>query len=106
MPFFKSQVPYQDLPQDHAIFAGLYNYAVKHNIKYVLTGANNATECIRPPIEWVYQNDIVLIKSIHKRFGTVPLKTFPLCGMLKYRLFYTYFRGMKRVAPVEYDRIR
>ncbi len=107
LAFFKSQVPYQDLPQDHAIFAGLYNYAVKHNIKYVLTGANNATECIRPPIEWVYQNDIVLIKSIHKRFGTVPLKTFPLCGMLKYRLFYTYFRGMKRVAPlnmIEYDK--
>ena len=53
LAFFKAQVPYQDLPQDHAIFAGLYNYAVKNKIKYVLTGANNATECIRPPIEWV-----------------------------------------------------
>ena len=29
LSFFKSQVPYQDFPQDHAIFAGLYNYAVK-----------------------------------------------------------------------------
>lgn len=33
LAFFKSQVPYQDLPQDHAIFAGLYNYAVKNGIK-------------------------------------------------------------------------
>ena len=30
LAFLKSQVPYQDLPQDHAIFASLYNYAVSH----------------------------------------------------------------------------
>lgn len=107
LSFFKSQVPYQDIPQDHAIFAGLYNYAVRHNIKYVLTGANNATECIRPPVEWVYQNDITLIRDIQKKFGTIKLKSFPMCGILKYRLYYTYFRGMKRVAPlnlIEYDK--
>lgn len=44
--FLKSQVPYQDTPQDHAIFAGLYNYAVKHVFKYVLTGANYPTEVL------------------------------------------------------------
>ena len=109
LAFFKSQVPYQDLPQDHAIFAGLYNYAVKNKIKYVLTGANNATECIRPPVEWVYQNDIVLIDDIHKKFGKKPLKTFPRCGLLKSRLYYAYFKGMKRVAPlnyIEYDKAK
>jgi N-acetyl sugar amidotransferase len=107
LAFFKAQVPYQDLPQDHAIFAGLYNYAVKNKIKYVLTGANNATECIRPPIEWVYQNDLKMIRDIHKKFGTRPLKNLPMCGMLKYRIYYPYVKGMKRVAPlnmVEYDK--
>ncbi len=107
LAFFKAQVPYQDLPQDHAIFAGLYNYAVKNKIKYVLTGANNATECIRPPIEWVYQNDLKMIRDIHKKFGTKPLKNMPMCGMLKYRIYYPYVKGMKRVAPlnmVEYDK--
>ncbi len=107
LAFFKSQVPYQDLPQDHAIFAGLYNFATKNHIKYVLTGANSATECIRPPIEWVYQNDLTMIRDIHKRFGTRPLKNFPLCGMVKYRIYYPIFKGMKRVAPldmVEYDK--
>lgn len=107
LAFFKSQVPYQDTPQDHAIFAGLYNYAVKHGIKYVLTGANSATECIRPPVEWVYMNDLKMIKDIHRKFGTRPLKTFPLCGMVKYRVYYPIFKGMKRVAPldmVEYDK--
>ena len=100
--FLKSQVPYQDLPQDHAIFAALYRYAVKSGIQYVLTGANNATECIRPPLEWVYQNDITLIKDIHKRFGTRPLKKFPLCGLLTYRLYYPVFKGLKRVAPLNF----
>ena len=102
LAFLKSQVAYQDFPQDHAIFAGLYNYAVKYNIKYVLTGANNATECVRPPIEWVYLNDIILMKDIHKKFGKVKLKTFPMCDIFKYRLYYPYIKGMKRVAPLDF----
>lgn len=107
LAFFKSQVPYQDTPQDHAIFAGLYNYAVKHGIQYVLTGANSATECIRSPVEWVYMNDLKMIRDIHHKFGTRPLKTFPLCGVVKYRVYYPIFKGMKRVAPldmVEYNK--
>ncbi len=95
--FFYSNVPYQDLPQDHVIFAGLYNFAIKNKIKYVLTGANMSTEGVRPPIEWVYINDIVLLNDIHKKFGKIPLKTLPRAGMLKYKLFYEFFLGMKRV---------
>lgn len=102
LAFLKSQVAYQDIPQDHVIFAGLYNYAVKKGIKYVLTGSNNATESVRPPIEWVYLNDLALIKDIHKKFGTVELKTMPMCGMFKYRLYYAYIKGMKRVAPLDF----
>ncbi|MEH7344983.1 N-acetyl sugar amidotransferase [Bacillus sp. JJ1532] len=101
LAFFKSQVAYQDLPQDHVIFAGLYNYTMKNGMKYVLTGSNIATECVRPPIEWVHLNDLTLIKDIHKRFGKVKLKTLPMCGMFKYRLNYAYIKGMKRVAPLD-----
>ena len=101
LAFFKSQVPYQDLPQDHVIFAGLYNYAVKNGIKYVLTGSNNATEAVRPPIEWVYLNDLKFIKAVHKEFGEIPLKTMPMCSMFKYRVYYQYIKGMKRVAPLD-----
>lgn len=101
LAFFKAQVAYQDLPQDHVIFAGLYNYAVKNGIKYVLTGSNIATECVRPPIEWVHLNDLTLIKDIHRKFGEHKLKTMPMCGMFKYRLYYQYIKGMKRVAPLD-----
>lgn len=100
--FFKSNVPYQDYPQDLAIFAGLYNYAVKHKIKYVLTGANNATESIRPPLEWNYVNDVTLLRDIHRKYGNVKLETFPQCSILKYKVWYRYFKGMKRFAPLDY----
>lgn len=105
--FFKSQVPYQDTPQDHAIFAGIYNYAAKHGIKYILTGGNYSTEGVKPPQEWTYLNDIRMIKNIHKRFGKEPLNTFPLCGMFKYRIYYRYFKGMRVIHPlnmVRYDK--
>lgn len=102
LSFFKAQISSQDFPQDHAIFAGLYNYAVKHHIKYVLTGSNSATEFIRPPVEWLYLNDLRMAKDIHKKYGKRPLTTFPTCGMLKYRILYRYFYGMKRVYPLDY----
>ncbi len=102
LAFFKAQISSQDFPQDHAIFAGLYNYAVKHHIKYVLTGSNSATEFIRPPVEWLYMNDLRMARDIHRKYGTIPLKTFPTCGMLKYRIVYKYLKGMERVYPLDY----
>jgi len=101
LAYFKSQVAYQDTPQDHVIFASLYNYATKNGIKYVLTGGNYSTECVREPYEWVYLNDLRQIKAIHKKFGKVPLRTLPLCGMFKNRLYYRYFKGMKIIKPLD-----
>lgn len=101
LAFFKSQVPYQDLPQDHIIFASLYNYAVKHKIKYVLTGGNYSTECVREPIEWVYQNDLRMIKDIQKQFGTKKLNNLPFCSMFKYKIYYRFFKGMKVYRPLD-----
>ncbi len=102
LSFFKSGISSQDFPQDHAIFAALYNYAVKHHIKYVLTGSNSATEFIRPPVEWIYMNDLRMAKDIHKKFGQRKLNTYPMCGMIKYKIWYRYFHGMKRVYPLDY----
>jgi N-acetyl sugar amidotransferase len=102
LSMFKSGISSCDAPQDHAIFASLYNYAVKHGIKWVLTGSNNSTEFVRPPVEWIYMNDLRMYKDIHKKFGKRPLKTYPTCGILKYRLLYKYVYGMKRFYPLDY----
>ena len=40
LAFLKAGVSHVDSPQDHAIFATMYKFAEKHNVKYILTGAN------------------------------------------------------------------
>jgi N-acetyl sugar amidotransferase len=103
LAFFKAQVPHIDTPQDHAIFASLYNFAAKHNFKYILTGANYSTECIREPLEWHYHaSDLRQLKDIHKRFGSRPLKTFPTADILRYKLYYRYGKGVRLLKPLNY----
>ncbi|MDA7582335.1 N-acetyl sugar amidotransferase [Luminiphilus sp.] len=102
LSFFKAQVADQDMPQDTAFFSGLYRFARKHKIKYVLTGGNFSTECCREPEEWgAYPGiDKRLIKDIHNQFGQRKLETFPLLDILRYKAFYQYILGMKVLKPL------
>jgi N-acetyl sugar amidotransferase len=101
LAFFKAQVPHIDTPQDHAFFAALYNYAAKKGFKYLLTGANYSTECVREPLEWHYHaSDLRQIKDIHSKFGQVPLKSFPTASVFKYKLYYRFFKGVRVVKPL------
>jgi N-acetyl sugar amidotransferase len=105
LAFFKAQVPHVDSPQDHAFFAGLYNFAAKNRIKYILTGGNISTECVREPLEWHYHaTDLRQLLDIHSRFGQIPLSTFPLTDIFRYRLFYRYLKGVRIVKPLDYFR--
>lgn len=103
LAFFKAQVPHLDTPQDHAFFAGLYNFAAKNKVKYILTGANYSTECVREPLEWHYHaSDLRQLKDIHRRFGTRPLKSFPLAGIFKFKIYYRYVLGVRVVKPLNH----
>lgn len=100
---FKSQIPHQDIPQDTAFFSTLYKFAKENKIKYVLTGGNYSTECVREPEEWgAYPGiDKTLILDIHSKFGRVPLKTFPIIDVFASKIFYKYFLGMKVFKPLD-----
>ncbi|MEO8172300.1 MAG: N-acetyl sugar amidotransferase [Sediminibacterium sp.] len=101
--FFKAQVPHVDTPQDHAFFASLYNFAEKHGFKYILNGGNYSTECVREPLEWHYHaSDLRQLKDIHGQFGEIPLKTFPLADIFKYRLYYRFIKGVRVVKPLDF----
>ena len=103
LAFFKAQVPHLDTPQDHAIFAGLYNLAEKQGFKYIITGANYSTECVREPLEWHYHaSDLRQLKDIHRRFGSRPLKTFPTADIFRYKLYYRYVKGVRVVKPLNH----
>jgi N-acetyl sugar amidotransferase len=101
LAFFKAQVPHIDTPQDHAFFAGLYNFAAKNKFKYILTGANYSTECVREPLEWHYHaSDLRQLRDIHRRFGTRSLATFPTTDIFKFKLYYRYVKGVRVVKPL------
>jgi N-acetyl sugar amidotransferase len=103
LAFFKAQVPHIDTPQDHAFFAALYNFAARHGFKYILTGANYSTECVREPLEWHYHaSDLRQLKDIHHRFGTRPLTTFPTADIFTYKLYYRFVKGVRVVKPLNF----
>ena len=103
LAFLRAQVPHQDTPQDHVFFASLYNFASKHDFKYLITGANYSTECVREPLEWHYHaSDLRQLKDIHRRFGHRPLKTFPTADIFKYKLYYRFVKGVRVIKPLNY----
>jgi N-acetyl sugar amidotransferase len=103
LAFFKSGVPHIDTPQDHAFFATMYKFAERHRVKYILTGANYSTECIRNPIEWMYyQSDSIQLRDIHRRFGTRPLVNFPVTSIFRHKIWLPYFRGIRVVRPLNF----
>lgn len=103
LAFFKSGVPHLDIPQDHAFVATLYNFANKYGIKYILNGYNISTEGVRNPLEWLYYGtDMSQINDIQKKFGTKPLKNYPLSPILKHKLYLKYIKGIQVVRPLNY----
>ncbi|MAO65718.1 MAG: LPS biosynthesis protein [Balneola sp.] len=103
LAFFKSGVPHTDVPQDHAFFATMYKFASKHKIKYILTGGNYSTECVRNPLEWMYyQSDSIQLKDIHKKHGSGKLKDYPVTNILWHKVYLPYIRGIKLYRPLDY----
>lgn len=102
LAFLKASVANQDTPQDHAFFAGLYNFATKFGIKYVLSGGNFATESILPAA-WGYDAmDSKQLLDIFSKFGSGKLKSFPTVSFFKYHLYYPKILGMKVVRPLNF----
>lgn len=100
--FLKSGVENQDIPQDHAFFAGLYRFAVKNGVRYVFNGSNFATESILPSAWGFNAMDSRYLKEIYRRFGGDKLKTFPIVSFFEYYIYYPHIRNMKVVKPLNY----
>lgn len=100
LSFFKASVANCDIPTDHAFGWVAYQQAVKYGVKYILSGANLASESILPQ-SWGYNaSDAKHVKGIHKRFGKVKLKTYPLMGLFKRHIWYPYFRQIQTAKPL------
>jgi N-acetyl sugar amidotransferase len=96
--YFKASVIDIEALTDHAIIAILYNIADKYGLKYIVSGSNTVTEGILPP-SWAYnKQDEENIKDIHRRFGTVKLKTYPFLPQWK----SIWYREVKNIGIVNF----
>lgn len=101
LSYLKASVVDIEAITDHAIFATLYRLAGEKNIKYVLSGTNVQTENTLPR-SWIFSKaDHINIKSIHKKFGTVPLKTFPFIDQ-KVKRYYFNVKGIRSISVLDY----
>ena len=103
LSFFRASVANIEVVTDHAIMAILFQTAAKHRIKYVISGGNVATEAIMPA-SWMYDyRDLRHLVSIHRRFGSLPMRSLPRCSLLRY-FYYVAIRQIKYVPILNYVR--
>lgn len=99
--YFLAGVANLDVPQDHAFIAALNREAKKYGLRDILNGGNMQTESILPNA-WGYDaSDAVSLKAIHKAYGTVPLKTFPIYSNWLRMIYYPFILKMRTHRPLE-----
>jgi N-acetyl sugar amidotransferase len=99
--FMKAGISNIEIPTDHAIWAVLLKTASKMGIKYIFAGNNVVTESIMPE-SWLYgSKDSRLIRGIHRRFGTMPMKSYPYLTTFDY-VRYLLVGGIRWVPVLNY----
>jgi N-acetyl sugar amidotransferase len=94
--FIRANVVDVELLMDNAMLALNYQQASANRVRYILTGDNTATEGMRLPPGWYHHKfDKRNIRAIHKRYGTIPIRTHPLMSTLDF-VWYEMIRGIRR----------
>lgn len=106
LAYLKASVIDIEVVSDHAIQATMFQLAAKFNINYIISGTNIVTEFILPE-SWIFPKmDYTNLKSIHEKFGTIKLKTYPRVPFYKY-IKYTGFQQLTPISIldfVDYDK--
>ena len=97
--FFKSGVPEFDCPTDIALAETLYRASSKYGVQYILEGHSFITEGVSPMSGNYF--DGKYIEDIHKKYGTLKMRTFP--NMTFYNFIkWTVFKRIKKIRPLWY----
>lgn len=104
LSYFKANVVDIEAVTDIAIFSALDVLVQKHKIRHILDGNNVVTEYTLPP-SWTCKNSANL-RDIHKKFGTIPLKSYPLMSPIKRRIvaYRKPFQSWQLLNYTEYDK--
>jgi hypothetical protein len=95
--FIESGVRDIEAPTDIGFMGVLYRAAEKYGIKHIVEGHSFRTEGVSP-LGWLYM-DGRYIKEVHRRHGSVPIKTFPNLPFVKF-VKWAAFSGIRRLRPL------
>ena len=97
--FFRASVAEIEASTDLAYAEVMNRAAWKHGVRYVLEGHSFVTEGITP----IGRNyfDGKYIQSIHKQFGTMPIKSYPLMTFERF-LFWSMAARIRKIRPYWY----
>lgn len=102
LAFMRAGVVDIELMMDNAMLALNYRMAAKYGLTFILSGSNSATEGMTIPREWNhYKFDARNIRSIHKAFGKVKIRTQPLFSTLRFA-YYKFCRGIEWTHFLDY----
>ncbi len=97
--FLANSTPDAEVPTDWVIFSVLFREAAREGVKYIIHGHSFRTEGTTP-LTWTYM-DGKYVNYIHKKFGSVKIKSFPVMSMWGY-LYYTFIRKIRQVRMLYY----
>ena len=99
LSFLKSGVRDIETPTDIGLATTMNIAAEKYGVRYKIDGHSFRTEG-SAPMGWIYM-DAKYIQSVHKEFGTVPMKTFPNLWFYK-QLKWMLFNRIESIRPLYY----
>lgn len=102
--YFKANVIDIEAVTDIAIFSALDILCKQFRIKHIIDGRNVVTEVTLPP-SWICKNHSNL-RDIQKKFGTMPLKSYPLMNPIRRRIVAKSkpFKSWPLLNCVHYDK--
>lgn len=98
--FFLARVPNLAMVQDNLIIAALNDTVKKYKLKYNLSGANFALECILERSTGVNALDKKHIVAIHKQFGKDSIDKMRLATFYEKYIYNRYFNRTETVLPL------
>jgi len=100
LAFLLASTPDGEIPSDHAIQATMWKTALAIGTRTIVSGMNFATESSSVP-NWAYgHSDWRYIKDVHKRFGTIPIPSYPHYSLAY--LAYANARGVRTLSILNY----
>ena len=84
-------------------FSTIYNFAIKHKIKYIFTGGNIATESVFPQSWHGEAMDAINLKSIYRKYGKKKkLQDYNTVSFFDLYLKFPFFYRLNVIRPLNF----